>query len=127
MLAMRPLGDSGRTFAPSLLASLLGVFLLLGTLEIHGGAEGHSALDHPTVVFTGAHHASQPAHLETSAVRELPRCAWCLLHLQSLGDALPALGRLARSVDARDAAAHPAAPPASASWRRTVSRGPPLA
>jgi hypothetical protein len=126
MLTMRPLRDRGRTLAAGLLASLLGTLLLLGTLEVHGGAEAHSALERPTIVFTGARHATRPAHLETSGVRELPRCAWCVLHLQGLGDALPVPARLAGLAAARSAPAHRAAPTASASRQRPVSRGPPL-
>ncbi len=127
MRAMRRLPARGRPAAASLLAVLLGAVLLGGTVEVHGTAAEHSALDRPTVVFTDARHADQPLHLETSAVLEVPRCAWCVLHAKSLGDALRVPARLSGPALARNAAGVPRDEPASPPRLRPVSRGPPLA
>ncbi|HEX9670910.1 MAG TPA: hypothetical protein VGC93_15670 [Thermoanaerobaculia bacterium] len=123
---MKRLRARGRPAAASLFAGLLGAVLLAGTVEIHGTAGEHSALDRPTVVFTDARHADQPAHLETSAVLEVPRCAWCVLHAQSLGDALRVPARLAGPALARTVAGTPSGQPSSSPRLRPLSRGPPL-
>lgn len=127
MPPMRRLPARGRPAAASLLALLLGAVLLAGTVEVHGTAAEHSALDRPTVVFTDARHADQPLHLETSAVLEVPRCAWCVLHAKSRSGALRAPARLAGLALARTAATAPSGETASPPRLRPVSRGPPLA
>lgn len=116
-----------RDLAGGVVATLLGAALLLGSIEVHGTTEEHSALDAPAVVFSAARHAGQPAHVETSPERAVPRCAWCVLHLAGLGDALPAPGRLPgpqiSRADDDDGSEQAACQPR----RLAVSRGPPIA
>jgi hypothetical protein len=122
---MRRLLEPHRSLAASSLAALLGAVLLLGTIEVHGTADEHSVLDQPSVVFTDAQHASQPAHLETSAVRHVPRCAWCVLHLQSLGGVPSLPASLVRPESARPLAGEILERPAHSPRGRAASRAPP--
>ncbi len=123
---MRRLYGTQGSRAASSLAALLGAVLLLGSVEVHGTADEHSVLDQPSVVFTDARHASQPAHVETSAVRQVPRCSWCVLHLQGLGGVPSLPASLARPEMARALAGELLEQLAHSPRGRAASRAPPL-
>jgi hypothetical protein len=96
--ALRP--RTGRR--PSLWGALLGLLLLLGTMEFHPAGERHS-LGEPLGVSEyspEAAHPGQPVHLEPGTVVSRPHCQACFhrlqlggLHLAPASELVPPAGR----------------------------------
>lgn len=65
---------------------LLCAVLLLGVVDIHPDKESPEPLaGAESVYFPAAAHPGQPVHMETASPVAHPRCAACLLHLQTRG------------------------------------------
>ena len=101
--------------------------LVLGLVPVHSGLEQHGALDGPTRVWLTICPPGPARHLEPSSSVELPRCMACVLQLQSIGAALPALRQPVGLVLVGDAVAATHGLPAAPLLRLPASRGPPLA
>lgn len=113
----------------SVWAALLGLLLLLGTLDFHPAGESHPLLDaHGDGAWSSqAVHPEQPLHIEPGEAVHRPHCPVCLqrhqlrgLHLQAAtGLVLPAARPLVPTLSS--------ALTASGSHRPFGARAPPLA
>lgn len=72
--------------ASALLFALIGSLLLLqGAIEPHDTLGERAGLSGTTLVFDGARHPHESAHLETSPSEVVPPCPACLLQIQTVG------------------------------------------
>jgi hypothetical protein len=106
---------------------LVAASLVLGLVPLHSGLEQHGALDGPTRVWLTICPPGPARHVEPSTSVELPRCQACVLQLQTIGAALPALRQPVGLALVGTTAASPVRLVAAPALRLPASRGPPLA
>lgn len=115
--------------AASVLAFLLSLLLLGGSIDLHlGEEEAHAAFGlQPEQYTLGASHPQLPLHMERGVEVERPRCQACLAQLQKSGAHLPLAQSLPVLVAAVRLAAGEAPCASCGTALRPLGRAPPLA
>jgi hypothetical protein len=108
--------------------ALLGLVLLLGTMDFHPSGELHSFLEPlgSSEYSPEAAHPGQPLHLEPGAVVARPHCPVCIQRLQLGGLHLPVATRLELPAPRVLWLAAADVPSLSCTSRSSGARGPPL-
>jgi len=116
-------------------AALLAALVLLGSLEIHPGAEAHESIagvaglagGHRDIYFPGASHPVARPHAEEAKAVPRPLCAVCLNRLQGSGAHLAAAASLSTLLAGHSLPPAAAVAPLQKSLRPDGARAPPLA